>query len=73
MAHHLRNPYDGDLVYLVGGENHELEVADFPRLGERMLRLGQNVEVYDVPDARDLGLLEEETDTERAGQPLGCT
>jgi uncharacterized cupin superfamily protein len=65
VAHHLRNPYDEDLVYRVGGENHEVEVADFPRLGKRMLRLGQNFEVYDVSDARDLDLLEEETDTEQ--------
>jgi uncharacterized cupin superfamily protein len=65
VAHHLHNPYDEDLVYLVGGENHEVEVADFPRLGKRMLRLGQNVEVYDVSDARDLGPLDEETDTEQ--------
>jgi uncharacterized cupin superfamily protein len=57
VAHHLRNPYDEDLVYLVGGENHDVEIADFPRLGKRMLRLGQNVEVYDVSDARDFGPL----------------
>ncbi len=41
VAHHLRNPYDGDLVYLLGGESHEVEVADFPRLGNRLLRLGE--------------------------------
>lgn len=60
VAHHLRNPYDEDLVYLVGGENHEVEVADFPRLGKRMLRLGQDVEIYDVSDARGFGPLDEE-------------
>ena len=49
VAHHLRNPYDEDLVYRVGGENHEVEVADFPRLGKRTLRLGQNVEAYTWP------------------------
>jgi uncharacterized cupin superfamily protein len=57
VAHHLRNPYDEDLVYLVGGENHDVEIADFPRLGKRVLRLGQNIEVYDVSDARDFGPL----------------
>jgi uncharacterized cupin superfamily protein len=60
VAHHLRNPYDEDLVYLVGGESHEVEVADFPRLGKRMLRLGQDVEIYDVSDARAFGPLDEE-------------
>lgn len=57
VAHHPRNPYEEDLVYLVGGENHEMEVADFPRLGKRMLRRGQDVEIYDVSDARSFGPL----------------
>jgi uncharacterized cupin superfamily protein len=63
VAHHLRNPYDEDLVYLVGGESHEVEVADFPRLGRRMLRLGQNVEIYDTSDARAFIPLQDEADT----------
>jgi uncharacterized cupin superfamily protein len=48
VAHHLRNPGPGDLVYLVGGENRENEIADFPRLGKRVVRLGKNVEVIDL-------------------------
>lgn len=55
VAHHLRNPYDEDLVYLVGGENIEMEIADFPRLGKRMIRRGQDVEIYDTSDARSFG------------------
>jgi len=35
VAHHLRNPYEQDLVYLMGGENLDVEIADFPRLGNR--------------------------------------
>jgi uncharacterized cupin superfamily protein len=46
VAHHLRNPFAEDLVYLVGGEAREFEVADFPRLGRRMLRRGATIEVY---------------------------
>jgi uncharacterized cupin superfamily protein len=67
VAHHLRNPYDEDLVYLVGGESHDLEVADFPRLGKRMIRQGQSVEIYDTSDARGFGPLEEEAATDRPG------
>ncbi|HEX2729547.1 MAG TPA: cupin domain-containing protein [Rubrobacteraceae bacterium] len=60
VAHHLRNPSEEeDLVYLVGGEVLDVEVADFPRLGRRMVRRGQDVEVYDVSDARGFGPLEE--------------
>lgn len=62
VAHHLHNPYGEDLVYLMGGENVEVEVADFPRLGKRMLRLGQNVEIYDSSDAMSFGPLESEAD-----------
>jgi uncharacterized cupin superfamily protein len=63
VAHHLRNPYDEDLVYLVGGESHDLEVADFPRLGKRMIRRGQDVEIYDTSDERGFGPLEGEAGT----------
>ncbi|MEM7066160.1 MAG: cupin domain-containing protein [Cyanobacteria bacterium P01_B01_bin.77] len=52
VAHHLRNPYDKDLVYLMGGENLDIEIADFPRLGKRMLRLGDKVEIYNMSDAQ---------------------
>jgi uncharacterized cupin superfamily protein len=55
VAHHLRNPYGDELVYLVGGENLDVEVSDFPRLGKRMLRRGQDVEIYDTSDAQSFG------------------
>jgi uncharacterized cupin superfamily protein len=58
VAHHLRNPYEEELVYLVGGESLDVEVADFPRLGKRTLRRGQNIEVYDISDARGFGPLD---------------
>ncbi len=32
VAHHLRNPYDENLVYLVGGESLDVEIADFLQL-----------------------------------------
>jgi uncharacterized cupin superfamily protein len=38
VPHHLKNPSDQDLVYLMGGENRKFEVADFPRLGKRMVK-----------------------------------
>jgi uncharacterized cupin superfamily protein len=58
VAHHLHNPHDEDLVYLVGGENLDVEIADFPRLGKRMLRRGQDVEIYETSDARSFGPLD---------------
>ena len=58
VAHHLRNPYEEDLVYLVGGENLDVEIADFPWLGKRMLRRGQDVEIYEMSDAKSFGPLD---------------
>lgn len=57
VAHHLRNSGSEDLVYLMGGENRDAEVATFPKLGKKMVRIGTNVEIYDVADAKPLGPL----------------
>ena len=58
-AHHLRNSGAEDLVYLVGGEALDSDIADFPGLGKRMVRRGHDIEIYDVSDARSFGPLEE--------------
>ena len=57
VAHLLRNPGPEDLVYLAGGENRDFDVADFPTLGKRMVRTGQQVDIYDEADARAFGPL----------------
>jgi uncharacterized cupin superfamily protein len=58
VAHHLRNPFDEELVYLMGGENLDVEIADFPRLGKRMIRREGNIEIYDISSAKGFGPLE---------------
>lgn len=55
VAHLMRNTGAEDLVYLSGGENREFEVADFPRLGKRMVRMGNHVDIYDAADAQPFG------------------
>lgn len=57
VAHLLRNTGTEDLVYLAGGENREFEVAEFPLLGKRMVRMGQQVDIYDADDAKAFGPL----------------
>ena len=57
VPHYLKNPFDQELVYLMGGENREFEVADFPRLGKRMVKSTEKFEVYDVSDAKPFGPL----------------
>jgi uncharacterized cupin superfamily protein len=57
VAHLLRNTGSEDLVYLAGGENREFEVAEFPKLGKRMVRMGQEVTIYEEGDAKAFGPL----------------
>ena len=54
VAHHMTNPFDFDLVYMMGGENLEHEIADFPTLDKRMLRLGGTIEIYRLSDGKPL-------------------
>ncbi|CAJ0779688.1 hypothetical protein LMG18090_01102 [Ralstonia mannitolilytica] len=54
VAHHLRNCGKEDLLYLCGGEHLNIEIADFPRLGKRMLRRGEQVDVVDLHPQREL-------------------
>ncbi len=58
VPHHLKNPFDEELVYLMGGENRECDVADFPRLAKRMVKSGGKFEVYDASDAKPFGPLD---------------
>jgi uncharacterized cupin superfamily protein len=62
VAHHLSNPFDQDLVYLMGGENHENEIADFPDLGKRVFKHKKGADVFDLQNARPFGPLHEEGD-----------
>jgi uncharacterized cupin superfamily protein len=48
QPHQLRNPFDADVVYLTGGESADFDVADYPRLGKRMVRVGMRATVYDL-------------------------
>lgn len=54
VPHHLRNPFDEDLRYLMGGESLDVEVAEFPRLNRRMIRTGREVLVYPLDAAETL-------------------
>jgi uncharacterized cupin superfamily protein len=52
VAHHLRNPFDVELVYLMGGEHRDCEIADFPKLGRRMVRMREELVIYDLATGR---------------------
>lgn len=57
VAHHLRNPFDTELVYLMGGENRDIDVVDFPDAGKRLFRNAKGVDVFDLQDKQMLGPL----------------
>ena len=58
VAHHLRNPFESELLYLMGGEHRDTEIADFPDLGLRMFRHAKGVDVHDLREAKPFGPLE---------------
>ena len=53
----LRNTGDADLVYLMGGENHAVEVIDYPQLGKTYMLLSRwasgkpRTEFYELGEA----------------------
>ncbi len=56
-AHQMINRGTEDLVYLMGGENLECEIADFPALDRRMVRTGDKIKVYKLSEGKDFGPL----------------
>jgi len=58
VAHLMSNPFDEELVYLMGGETLDHEVADFPELGKRMVRTGGQIDIYNLDDGRPFGPLD---------------
>jgi uncharacterized cupin superfamily protein len=57
VAHHLVNTGNEMLVYLMGGENKAVEIAEFPKLGKLMVRRKGQVLVFDLADGKPLGPL----------------
>jgi uncharacterized cupin superfamily protein len=55
VGHHLRNASGEELVYLMGGENREVEIAEFPRHGKRLIRDGAEMRVVEVDALRPFG------------------
>lgn len=47
-AHLMTNPFDEDLVYLVGGERREFEMAEFPRHDKAVVRAGRDAWFIDI-------------------------
>jgi uncharacterized cupin superfamily protein len=52
VAHLLKNPFEEDLVYLMGGEDLPLDVIDYPKLGKRYLLMAGDggVDFFELKD-----------------------
>ena len=48
VAHHLRNPFTENLIYLMGGERREVDIADFPKQQKRLVRMGEQAQIIDM-------------------------
>ena len=62
IAHLLRNPFDAELVYLMGGEGLPLDVLDYPELGKRFLLVyaGGPPDFYELGQpSKSFGLVEQ--------------
>jgi uncharacterized cupin superfamily protein len=51
VPHQMTNRSEDDLIYLMGGENKNYEIADFPTLDKRMIRRGTEIEIFTLSDA----------------------
>ena len=49
-AHHLTNPFDEDLVYLMGGERSGFDIGHFPREGKKIIFHGDD-SIHAVEDS----------------------
>ena len=69
VPHHLRNPFDDPVVYLMGGERTEVEIADFPRLGKRIVRTGSDAYLVDHADMHPFWRGNDESEDDAAEGP----
>lgn len=48
LAHSLSNPFEEDLVYLVGGMRLEFDICDYPKVNTRLYRRGDQREYVEL-------------------------
>lgn len=50
LPHSLSNPFEEDLVYLMGGERRSFDVCDYPKLRQRQVRMGSDRQLINWDD-----------------------
>ena len=54
VAHHLRNPFGEDLIYLCGGEIRDLEVCEYPRNEVVLIRRGAEAHIVPASEVKKI-------------------
>ncbi|HXU58253.1 MAG TPA: cupin domain-containing protein [Verrucomicrobiae bacterium] len=54
VAHHLTNPYEADLIYLMGGEHSSFDIGNFPRVGKRVIFDGERIQMIEEKDLQPM-------------------
>lgn len=49
-GHHILNPFDEDLVYLMGGESSGFDIGHFPKLGKKIIFSDSSILSVDEED-----------------------
>lgn len=52
VAHIMANRTDQEITYVMGGDNLPDEVADFPTLDRRMVKLSNEISIYRLSDGK---------------------
>lgn len=54
LPHTMRNAFDEDLVYLMGGTRSDIDICDYPRINRRMYRVDGHKQYLDLDDVTQL-------------------
>jgi len=55
LPHCLQNPFNEDLVYLMGGSRSDMDICDYPRINRRMYRVNGEKTYVDLQNLHEVG------------------
>jgi uncharacterized cupin superfamily protein len=59
--HHLTNPFDDDLVYLMGGESSGFDIAHFPKINKQLVFSKSEIRLVDVEASQKMSFADWQT------------
>lgn len=55
LPHGMRNPFEEDLVYLMGGDRSNFDICDYPRLRKRLFRVNGDRKLVEWDELKPFG------------------